>query len=85
MSFLDKLGISRARQGQNHHLCVKITLKFYISTLNNCEQVSLMSELGFMKYLVSNKVLCIGTLGFRINVQDVYYFLSTMEYTEYSI
>ena len=26
--------------------------------MNNCEQESLMSELGFMKYLVSNKVLC---------------------------
>ena len=35
----------------------KLVKKVYISTLNNCEQVSLMSELGFMKYLVSNKVL----------------------------
>ena len=29
-----------------------------MSTLRNCEEVSLMTELGFMKYLVSNKVLC---------------------------
>ena len=28
-----------------------------MSTLRNCEEVSLMTELGLMKYLVSNKVL----------------------------
>ena len=63
------LALEMPNLSKNHHFLTWIFKEilylcnltdFLVLTSRNCEEVSLMTELGIMKYLASNKVLCSG-------------------------